>query len=315
MDQTKKRAKYLRLATIVSIIGNSLLAALVIIMGLIEGSTSLIGNGIDSLTDVVISIVSLSVIAIISRPADKKHPYGHGRAETIATAILAFIIFFAGGQLIYGAVQVLLDPPYIAFNPSNIAIIASAIMIVGKIVLAFVQYKIGKIADSMMIKANAKNMINDVLIASGVLIGLIIARLTGTKLPDLIVTIFIGCWVIKTAIIIFLEVNTELMDGNKNTTPYRVITEAVHNVEGASTPHRARMRRIAGLWDIVFDIYVDPKLSIKDAHNIATKIENIIKTKLDVYDIVIHVEPLGNIQNEVYGLTEEEMNESIIESA
>ena len=303
------KTKYIRNAAIIALAGNAVLTVLKIIVGTISKSGAMIGDGIDSSTDVLISIVTLFVVRIIAKPADADHPWGHGRAETIATVILSFIIFFAGAQLIVSSVTNLMSGVQ-HIDRSGIAIAVTLISIVGKILLAWSQFVIGKRADSVMIKANAKNMAGDVLISSSVLIGLVISALAGAAYADAIIAILIGVWVIKTAVSIFIESNLELMDGNKNREPYHIIVEAVNAVRGASNPHRARMRRIAGLWDIDLDIGVDPKCTVKEAHEIATQVEKEIKLRLDnIYDIMIHVEPHGDNAAEAYGLSEEEMNE------
>jgi cation diffusion facilitator family transporter len=157
-----------------------------------------------------------------------------------------------------------------------------------------------------MITANAKNMAGDVLISLGVLLGLWISSATGSALADKIIAGLIGCWIIRTAVGIFLEANLELMDGSRDTQPYRVVMDAVNAVEGASNPHRARMRSVAGFWDIDFDIDVDPECTVTQAHDLASRVEEEIKRRLDnVFDIMIHVEPGGEHPNESFGLTEE----------
>jgi cation diffusion facilitator family transporter len=160
-----------------------------------------------------------------------------------------------------------------------------------------------------MIKANGKNMTSDVLVSLGVLIGLVISTVTGSAYADTIIAALIGLWIIKTAVGVFLEANLELMDGNPNTEPYHVILDAVNAVEGASNPHRARMRRIAGFWDIDFDIDVAPESTVIEAHNIASQVEAEIKNRLEsVYDIMIHIEPSGGDDNdEIFGLSENMM--------
>jgi cation diffusion facilitator family transporter len=193
--------------------------------------------------------------------------------------------------------------------PSLIAIIVSVVSIIGKILLAWCQHVLGKRADSAMLRANAKNMASDVLISFGVLVGLIISAMTGTAYADTIIALLIGSWIIKTAIGIFLESNLELMDGSNGIEPYRIIFEAVEAVEGASNPHRARMRRIAGFWDIDLDIDVKPEYTVVEAHRIASQVEKEIKLRLDnVFDIMIHIEPYGDNAVEAYGLSEDEMN-------
>jgi cation diffusion facilitator family transporter len=304
----QNKTAFIRSAAITALTGNVILAVLKICAGIFANSSALIGDGIDSSADVLICVVTLAVVRIISRPADAGHPWGHGRAETVATAFLSFTLFFVGAQLIFSSTSKLLigaEQP----APSGIAIIITLVSIVGKIILAYSQYLFGKKADSLMIKANAKNMASDVLISVGVLIGLAIATFTDSGLADTIIAIIIGVLIIKTAIGIFLEVTLELMDGSNGTESYRLIFDAVSAVEGASNPHRARMRRVAGFWDIDLDIEVDPALSVADAHSIASRVEDEIKLRLEnVLDIMVHIEPSGDRAREKFGLSESQTN-------
>ncbi|MDR2887167.1 MAG: cation diffusion facilitator family transporter [Bacteroidales bacterium] len=300
----EKRSSIIRFASIIALIGNLILAILKVWAGLYSGSLAVVGDGIDSSMDVLIAIMALVVSMVVSKPADKNHPWGHGRAETVATSLLSMILFFAGGQLIFNSVQNLLAGMKSEI-PTIAALIATIISIAGKIILSWSQYFFGKKAGSAMLKANAKNMLADILTSVGVLIGLIFTKLFNIGAIDLIVAILVGLWVIKNAISIFLETNLELMDGNKNNEYYKILFKAVNSVPGAVNPHRVRMRRIAGFWDIDIDIEVDPNLTVAQAHEIANKVENAIKDKIDqIFDIVVHVEPKGNRQIEGYGLME-----------
>jgi len=302
------KTKYIRTAAIIALGGNIGLALLQIIFGLISNSNALVGNGIDSSADVLISIVTLFIVKVISKPADAKHPWGHGRAETVATAFLSFIIFFAGAQLIISSITSLISGDQTT-TPSSLALVISIISIIGKLLLAWSQHTLGKRADSAMIKANAKNMASDVMVSVGVLIGLVISIVIDSAHADTIIALLIGAWIIKTAIGIFLEVNVELMDGNSNMAKYQVIVDSVNATNGAFNPHRARMRSIAGFWDINFDIDVDPNCTVKQAHKIMMQVEREIRKRLEnVYDIVIHVEPKGDDEKEVFGLSEDEMS-------
>ena len=301
------KTRYIRQAAVIALVGNALLALLKIITGLAAGSNAMVGDGIDSSGDVMISIITLIVVKIISKPADKEHPWGHGRAEVVATVFLSFIIFFAGAQLIINSISRLISGEG-QVVPQTMALVVTGISIVGKILLAWSQYTLGKKADSAMVKANGKNMASDVMISGGVLAGLVISRLTASAYADTIIAILIGVWIIRTAIGIFREANLELMDGNSDALPYLVIIEAVEAVEGASCPHRARMRRIGGFWEICFDIDVDPLCTIVEAHRITSQVEQEIKKRLDhVLDIMIHTEPRGDDADEGYGLSEDDM--------
>ncbi|MDR1900975.1 MAG: cation diffusion facilitator family transporter [Treponema sp.] len=305
----KRKTVYIRIAAITALIGNTLLAALKIGAGIASRSDALIGDGIDSSSDALIAIITLVLIKVIVQPADSGHPWGHGRAETVATALLSFLIFFAGAQLIFNSAVSLIFHKEQAI-PSTSSVIAALISITGKIFLAWSQYFFGIRADSAFLKANAKNMAGDVLVSLAVLIGLSISIVTGIGAVDSIAALLVGIWIIKTAVNIFIEANLELMDGSSNTEPYKVVFDAVKSVKGAASPHRTRMRRIAGFWDIDIDIEVDPQLKVDEAHAIASQVESEIKLRLDnVYDIMIHIEPQGDSKaGEGYGLSEEDIN-------
>jgi divalent metal cation (Fe/Co/Zn/Cd) transporter len=127
----------------------------------------------------------------------------------------------------------------------------------------------------------------------------------------MIIAALIGGLIIRSAFGIFKEANLELMDGSADSSAYAVIVDAVNAVDGAANPHRAKMRKVAGLWDIDFDIDVDPECTVTHAHHIASLVEREVKLRLDnVLDIMIHVEPMGGHHeagDESFGLTESMM--------
>ena len=301
------RTGIIRAASLTALFGNLALATVKIGAGIYSGSYAVLGDGIDSSVDVVIAVMTLIVARIIARPADEGHPWGHGRAETMATAILSFILFFAGAQLILSSME------HIFFGaerevPSFLAVVGTVISIAGKLLLAWSQYAFGKKADSPMLRANAKNMTADVLLSVGVLVGLGFSMFFNIGVIDSWAAVLVGLWVIKNALGIFLEVNAELMDGGSDKAYYKILFDAVNSVPDAGKPHRVRMRRIAGLWDIDVDIEVAPNKTVIEAHWIAWNVEKAIKAHMEnVYDIMVHVEPAGNIESEGYGLTEKNL--------
>ncbi|HNR90441.1 MAG TPA: cation diffusion facilitator family transporter [Spirochaetota bacterium] len=304
------RTRTLKIASWTSIAGNLALAALKIVAGAVAGSAAVLADGIDSLSDVAISIITLAASLMIARPPDREHPYGHHRAETIAASILAFIIFFIGGQLVILTVERLLyhEP---ATLPEPLALYATVISIAGKAALAASQFYWGKRSQSRMLMANGQNMLNDIITSAGVLAGLAIGYYWRIPIIDRIIAIAIGVWIMISAARIFRGLAVELMDGHEQDGPYRAIFDAVREVTGAVNPHRARIRRLGALYVIDLDIEVDGAMSVSEAHGIASAIEECIKERLDnVFDIVIHVEPLGNREaDEAYGLSANDVQE------
>jgi cation diffusion facilitator family transporter len=299
-----ERAGRIALISWIAIAGNLVLAALKIAAGLKAGSLAVLGDGIDSTTDIVASGITLFAARVIAKPPDREHPYGHFRAETIATKTLAFIIFFVGAQLALSTARRLISGEQ-GGVPEIAALYAVAVSIIGKIALTVLLSRSGKKLDSSMLRANGKNMQNDVMISAGVLAGVVLTRVFRFPLLDSIVALIISLWIMKTAFTIFMESNLELMDGVGDRTVYPAIFKAVEEISGAVNPHRTRVRRLGNMYVIDLDIEVDGKKTVTEAHEIAVQVEQTIKQRVDnVYDIMVHVEPRGNVElNERFGIT------------
>ena len=296
-----KREQILIRTSWISTIGNAILSTSKIIVGLWAGSLAVLGDGIDSATDVIISIVMIFTARIISQPPSKKYVFGYEKAEGIATKILSLVIFYAGVQMLISSIGSIFSEEAKEI-PSAIAIYVTIFSIIGKLLLALYQYKQGKKIDSSMLTANAINMRNDVIISSGVLLGLIFTFIFKLPILDSITGLIISLFIIKSSIGIFIDSNVELMDGVKDVNVYNKIFEAVETVPGASNPHRVRSRMIGNL--ITLDIEVNPQITITQAHQIADAVEKSIKSSIDnVYDILVHVEPAGECQtDEKFGI-------------
>ncbi len=293
MERENKKCHYIRLAGIIALAGNAVLACVKFVLACFSHSLAITGDALDSSTDVLIAIVTLIISAVINKPSDKEHPWGHGRAETTATMILSFVIFTAGMELCIQSVKKTfsLQNSEISFY----AILAAMISILGKTLLSISQYHYAKLADSEIVKANAQNMKNDIIMSSGILAGLLLSKLFKTPVLDPIIAFLVGIWVMKNAVTLFMQTNMELMDGNTDNQLYKKLFCAASSVPGVSNPHRARIRKIASHYDIDLDIEVSPEMTVYDAHEISEKVEEeILKAIPEIYDIVVHIEPHGS---------------------
>jgi cation diffusion facilitator family transporter len=302
------RNKTIKLASVISITGNAVLAISKITVGYIAGSTAVFGDGLDSFTDVFISAITLVISIIIIQSPDKEHPYGHFRAETIATAILAFIIFSVGGQLVMTASHKLLTHDYNKM-PGSLAVYVTVFSIAGKLFLSWSQYYLGRQADSQMILANGKNMLIDIITSVGVLIGLGFIFFFDLPVIDRIIAIIIGIWIMTSAIIIFKGTITEVMEGETDMTLYNKVFNEVKKVDGLLNPHRLRIRKLGVYYLIEMDVEADGNLNINEAHNKVVTLENNIKASIPyVYDIFVHIEPIDNYEEgERWGLRENDL--------
>ncbi len=302
--QDKVRTGKIVRASWIAVGSNAGLAALKISVGLIAGSLAVVGDGIDSAGDIVTSLITLLTARIISRPPNRKFPYGYQKADTIAAKALSFIIFFAGAQLAISTVSRIIEGGANRI-PETIAIYVILISIVAKYALSYYLLRTGRKLESPMLIANGRNMRNDVLISVSVLVGLVFTITLGMPIIDSVFALLISLWIMKSGYDIFMETNVDLMDGVSDQSVYDKIFEAVNQVKGASNPHRIRVRKLANLYVIGIDIEVDPELKVGEAHGIAQNLEQKLKKKLgNVYDILVHVEPRGNYEvDEKYGIS------------
>lgn len=305
-----ERQKIIIKASWFSIAGNLLLAILKISVGIISGSLAVVADGIDSASDIATSLITLITARLLSKPPNIRYPYGYEKADTVATKVLSFIIFFAGAQLAINTAGRIFSEEVRAL-PAKIALYVTVISIISKLVLSFYLQRTGRKYNSAMLEANGKNMQNDVIISVSVLAGLICTFVLDLPVVDLVTAFAVSLWIMKIAIQIFFKTNTELMDGMKDPVLYCELFNAVKKVEGAYNPHRVRVRKIGSFHMISMDVEVEPDMSVKEAHEIARKVETEIKSSLpNVYDIVVHIEPLGNVEKgEKFGLKEGDVKE------
>ncbi len=304
----EKRLTVLKKASWAGIIGNLLLSALKITAGLISSSLAVVGDGIDSLSDVVTSMVTLYAAKAGAAPPDPEHPWGHGRVETIATKTLSLIIIMAGLQLLTMTAKKITGAD-ITDIPGKFALLASGISIIGKSALAAYKFHAGRITESQMMHADAINMRNDILLSFVVLTGVFFTRILNLPILDIAAGFAVSIWIIISGIKVFLNTNTELMDSIDDKNVYCDVFQAAEMIQGISNPHRVRIRGLNSLYVIDMDVEVDGNLSVSEAHSLACSLEVEIRNRIKkVYDIMVHIEPAGVPDHlEGYGLVPDDI--------
>lgn len=300
----KTREKIIIRASWIAILGNAFLSVIKIVAGFLSGSLALVADGIDSAGDILGSLITLFAARIIALPPNLHHPYGYDKADTIASKIVAFLIFFAGAQLAISSFERLIDGEFGAI-PSPAAAIVVLISIFGKQLLAKYLKKTGQKINSPMLLTNASNMQNDVFISVAVLLGLVFTHLFNLPILDVTLALLVSVYIMVVAVKIIIKSSKELMDGVDDPGLYETILEAVNQNPEAKNPHRLRVRKMASYYVIALDIEIDGKKSLKEAHQIAHEVEDEIKRKIkNVYDILIHIEPTGaDRSHEAFGVS------------
>jgi cation diffusion facilitator family transporter len=303
MDRSKLFSK----AAWIGVWANGALSTAKVLVGLFFNSSAVLADGVDTGTDVFTSLVTLVSGRISNRPPDETHPYGHERAEAIAAKIVSFIVFYAGVSLFFTSVKRVIfgEHPQIQ---GVLPLLVTVLSMIVKTWLFLYKYRVGKKLNSSALIADALNMRNDILISSTVLFGVILSKV-GLFWMDSIAALVVSIMIIRTAFNIFRETSYELMDGMHDLEIYQEIFDAVESVKGVKNPHKVRVRQVGYKYFVDIDIEVDPNLTVRMGHDIATQVKQAIIGKNDrIVDVLVHVEPAGNVEQEPFGLDQEKLD-------
>lgn len=189
----KKRERLGKLASLIGIAVNILLALGKIIVGSLFGAVSLVADGTNNLSDSFSNIIAFISFKLSAKPADEEHPFGHERIEYILSMFVAFLILTVALDLVKESFAKIINPDKAAF--SWLMVIVLAVSILGKLALFVLNRKIGKAIDSDILKATALDSVADSVSTAVVLIALFVGRFTGFNLDGyagVLVSLFIG---------------------------------------------------------------------------------------------------------------------------
>lgn len=188
------RESYGSLAGTVGIVSNLILCSFKIITGVIFGSIAVLADGINNLSDAASSLITLLGFKIAGKPADKDHPYGHGRSEYMAGLVVSVMVEAIGISLLKSSIEKTLHPEPVDFSTLTIAVLVVAILI--KLWQTGFNVSIGKLISSDALLATAADSRNDVISTSAVLLSTVIGKFTGYN-PDGPVGILVALFIIR----------------------------------------------------------------------------------------------------------------------
>jgi cation diffusion facilitator family transporter len=259
-------------------------------VGLVSGSMAVISSGLDSLLDVFMSAMNFFAIRKAAQPADEEHPYGHGKAESIAGSMQAVVIISTGGYIIYKAGVRLLAGSAIQYSGMDLGIMS--LSLVFSFAISFVLRRIGRKTESNALKADALHYASDLYSNSAVIVAIILTYYTGKTFFDSGFAVVTGLIIIFSALKILKEGISGLMDTSIPRSVEKEIEQIIEDMPFPSAGYHKLRTRFAGSKKYVdFHLLTCRKLHIDEAHELANEIENRIKKKVASADTVIHVEP------------------------
>jgi cation diffusion facilitator family transporter len=291
-----QREQEIRRITLWGAVMNIVLTAGKIVAGIFGRSAAMVADGIHSLSDLLSDAVVLVFTHISSKGKDRDHSFGHGKFETLATLIVSIILVTVGGNLMSNGIRSIIG----VFNgteipkPGYIALIAAAVSIALKEWLYHATVRVGKKTGSTVVIANAWHHRSDALSSIGSLIGIGGAIVLGDKwtVLDPLASCLISIAIIVVAVKMALPSLAELLETSLPEDIEQEIIRIASSVKGVNDIHDLKTRRNGISFIIDAHIVVNPEMSIVEAHDISTDVEEALRMKYGPEtQLSIHVEP------------------------
>lgn len=306
INRQETRKAYGTLVSFFGIISNTLVCLLKIIFGIIFNMVSVLGDGINNLSDAFSNIVSLIGFKFSSKPADKSHPFGHARIEYIAGFIIALFIDFVGFELIIQSVQKIINNQTNAYD-TKFLIIASIVLpisILVKLYQCYFNYSIGKLINSTTLKLTALDSRNDVIATSTVLLGIYISYFSGFNL-DGYLGVAVGIFIIFSSIKSVIEVIDQLIGKTPDKKTINQFISYIKAFDGVLGIHDLQIHTY-GTNNLFATCHVeiDAEQDVLKSHELLDDIENQMYEKYNI-KTVLHMDPVI-LHNEEYDKIKQE---------
>lgn len=304
------RMKYGILGGCVGIALNIILCLMKFFVGSVTGSIAITADAVNNLSDAGSSAVTVFGFKMAGKPADREHPFGHGRIEYITAMIVSFIILFMGIELAIQSVNKIRSPEDVKF--SLIGAIIIAVSILGKLWLALFNKKLGKRIDSPAMTAVVADSLSDIAATSVTLLALILSKFFPSLHIDGWLGILVACFVLKAGVGIFRDTLSSLI----GKPPSKELVEELKN-KILSYDH------VSGIHDLIMHNYgpdsffatvhveIPSDIDVMVGHDIIDHIENDIKKEMGI-ELTIHYDPLAVNNERVTELRE--MTEKIVKN-
>lgn len=280
-----------RFAGIVGIIANIILFAVKLTLGLIFGSISIIADSLNNLSDSGSNVLTVVGYTISGKPADKDHPYGHARMEYLSSLFISIIITFLGFEMLTTSIDKLTSSPQAQeYNTAAIIVMASTVIV--KIIVAILNFKLGKHIDSKTLKATAIDSISDVIATAAVVAGMLLTPYTGPY-TDGIIGIALAVYIMIMGVKLVIESSNTLIGEAPDAEFTHNIVKKIKSYDG-----------VLGIHDLVIHSYganrcfatvhveIDADGEIMHSHDLMDNIEADF-LKNDGINLVIHMDPIS----------------------
>ncbi len=284
------RIKVGYLASIVGLVINILLSTIKLSIGVLISSVSVIADGINNLSDTASSIITIVGFKLSAKPADKEHPYGHGRLEYISALMVAFMVILVGFQFIQTSYDRIINPLPVKFEVFSFVILV--ISIGSKIWLSAFNKNLGNKINSTGLKATAQDALGDVMTTSVVVLSIVISQFTSLPI-DGIIGVIVSLLIMYNGYNLVKDTISPLIGEAPDEELIKNIYEDVMTYEHITGSHDLHIHTYgAGRTMATIDVEFPAKVDVVEIHDVIDQMEREIGEKYDL-TLVVHMDPLG----------------------
>lgn len=288
-ETSKVRTAYGVLASVVGIICNVALFGMKLVIGLMINSISVMADAFNNLSDAASSIISFVGVKLAERPADKEHPFGHGRFEYIAAFAVAFLILQVGFSCFKSALTKVIHPETVGFSWIVVGILTVSVFV--KVWLSIFNKTLGNRINSTVMKATSADALGDVIITSATIISIIIGNVTGFAI-DGFMGLVVSIFVLIAGINIAKETLEPLLGAAVDREVYEAITNMVESYEGIVGSHDLIVHNYGPTRTMAtIHLEVPNDINLEEAHETIDQIERDILRSMGIL-LVVHMDPI-----------------------
>lgn len=276
-----------------AIAGGIFIFILKLLAYLLSNSVALLSDAMESIINIVASIMMFAALSIASRSEDETHKYGHQKAENISAMVEGILIIIAAVLIVEATIGRLFNP--VGFDNINLGLIISLCATSLNGVLAVIMLREAKKSRSMALEGDAKHLFSDVMSSVGVVIGLFIASVTGLFIIDPLIALFVAVLLVKMGIDVFRKTSKDLMDSNCEEEE-KLIIVVLERTQGFLEYHALKTRRAGHNVFMEVHLCVNGDVSVKEAHDLTVKIEKELGMVVPGIVPSIHIEDESECQ-------------------
>jgi cation diffusion facilitator family transporter len=283
-------------AAAISIVSNSCLIALKLAAGLVTGSVGMLGDAVHSLMDLIASLIAWASVRKSDVPADAMHRYGHEKLEDLAAGAQAFLLLVGAAFIAIEAVRRLINGGQVESIGVGIAVagVAAAINMVVSTYLERTSRAMG----SSALHATAADLRTDAIVSLGVLVSLVLVKLTGAHWIDPVVGLLVAAAITRTGVGILIDASRRLADEALPPDELAALQQVVESFVGEEVVgfHDLRARHVGSHHQVDLHLQFASGTSLERAHYVSHQLQDAIVARLPATTVLVHLEPEDRVR-------------------